>query len=81
MAEIIAFLWRKQFPQLHLYFVGIFAVGQPQSSGDADAMSICYDSRFAVDISADKVGSLSSDTGQLGQFLYRIRDASTIYVP
>ena len=53
-------------PQLHFVRVGeVFAKAQPV--GDADAVGVCHNGRFAVDIPADEIGGFAANAGQGGE--------------
>ena len=44
VAEVVGFLGREDSSQLCFHFCGILgSVSETQTSGDADAVSVCYD--------------------------------------
>ena len=76
VAEIVALLWRQNFPQLLFHLPRVLgAIGEAQAAGDADAVGVGNDHPGGVvDISQNEVGGLSAHSGQLEKVLHGIGD-------
>ena len=61
VTEVIALIWRYKLPQFHLNLLRIFyPVNQSHSVDKAYTVGICYNGRFAVDITHDEVCALAA---------------------
>ena len=64
MAEIRAFLCRKDCAELFFYFLRFLALGKTQTAADADTMGITdHAAGNTVQIAQQQIGSLATDTG------------------
>ena len=79
VTEVIALIWRYKLPQFHLNLLRIFyPVNQSHSVDKAYTVGICYNGRFAVDITHDEVCALAAYAGELKQLIKTVRNLAII---
>ena len=64
MAEIRAFLSRKNCTELFFYFLRFLALGKTQTAADADTVGIAdHTAGNTVQIAQQQIGGFAADTG------------------
>ena len=74
VAEVIGLIGREKLSERKLYFFRVLFIDQSYAVGNADKVSVCYNSsRHFVDVSADKVCGLASHALKKCKVFYIIR--------
>ena len=75
MAELVAFLWRDDFPKSLFHLGGLLhVIDKADEIAEADAVRVGHDGRLSVNVAENEVGALSADAGERKKLLHVVRN-------